>query len=160
MIAELHVATWGEAYAGLLPPDELNRRSVQTRLNQWTRILTDSSVNVVVADGLGFASFGPQRDPKLLNSVPNELYALYLLKKAHGTGVAREFFQVVTDKTKEPFHTCVLDENHRACAFYEKQGAQLFCTQDEMLGETLMRERIYVWNIDVHKIEIDIHSDQ
>ena len=74
--------------------------------------------------------------------------------------MARELLEVVTDETKEPFHTCVLDENHRACAFYEKQGGRLLHTQDEMLGETPIRERIYVWNIAVHKIEIDIGADQ
>jgi hypothetical protein len=154
------VKSWYEAYGELLPQEELNRRTVETRLKQWTNILSDPSTKVAYANGLGFASFGPQRDEKLSKTIPYELYALYILKQVYGSDISRQLFNLVKRDCGEPFSTCVLERNFRAAAFYEKMGGNLLYRQKEMLGKTPICERIYVWNVTPRHNQIDKAHNQ
>jgi hypothetical protein len=68
-LASMHVASWRETYAGILPDGVLSALSVQGRTAMWDRILrdpekADSSVVHLVEDGdriVGFGSCGSQR---------------------------------------------------------------------------------------------------
>ena len=67
-IAEVHIGTWRETYAHLLPASYLGGLDVATRADQWRRSLTDGSAGAppfVALDGdriVGFALAGPARD--------------------------------------------------------------------------------------------------
>src|SRR5881398_2402612 len=90
-IAEVNVASWRGAYAGLLPQPFLDSLSVESRTGQWRRQLEDPSVVALVAvdagdSVIGFASTGPSRDADADDST-GELYAIYLHPSAWGSGI-------------------------------------------------------------------------
>ena len=87
-IAEVHVRTWQAAYRHAFPAEVLDSLSVDDRedlarrlLERWAEV-----VWVAEADGriVGFASVGPSRTEE----GSGELYAIYVLPEAWGTGAA------------------------------------------------------------------------
>lgn len=151
MLARLHVQAWAETYTGILPQAEHAAHGLDFRLGLWTRIMAQPHPQVAIAPHLGFAQVGPQRDQALTQAgYPQELYCLYLLSKAHGTGIGLGLLKHALGAAPQPFSACVLDQNARACAFYEKTGGHWLDTRDEMIGQTTIRERVYVWGSPVH----------
>jgi hypothetical protein len=88
MLARLHVQGWEETYRGLLPPSEFDSHGLEVRLSQWSRQVAAGTSRIALAPGLGFAQMGPQRDrTEATAAYPDELYCLYVLREAHGTGL-------------------------------------------------------------------------
>lgn len=144
MLARLHVQTWRETYPGLLPDAEIASRTIETRTAQWTAQFAAGTSRIVVIPDLGFAQSGPQRgDLSLAPRYPDELQALYLLRAGQGRGLGQALFQAVRGEV--PFTAMVLDANTRACRFYERYGGVLLDVRDELIGQTLVRDRIYGW---------------
>jgi len=126
-IADVHVATWKEAYSDLLPGDYFSEEYVAGRRRMWRHVLThprdDMLVRVADADGeiVGFAWVGPGEGVDG-EEAPRErlLYAIYVLAAHHGTGVG----QALLDETlgEGPAMLWVAKENPRATAFYLRNG--------------------------------------
>lgn len=124
-IADLHVATWKEAYSHLLPQNYFSEEYVEGRRRLWSRVLADDVMTVRVAedDGevIGFAWVGPgmglegEEAPR-----DRQLYAIYVLAAHYGTGVA----QALLDEAlgDGPAMLWVAKENPRATAFYARNG--------------------------------------
>jgi RimJ/RimL family protein N-acetyltransferase len=129
-MAEVHVASWRAAYGGLLPPAVLDGLSVAQRTRHWRHVLEPSSPDrVVVAeiDGrlVGFAHVGPAHDGDV-DPPTGQLGTLYLLPEIWGTGVGRAVHDAglrhLADGGFERAVLWMLSTNHRARAFYERQG--------------------------------------
>lgn len=144
VLARIHVQAWQEAYPGLLPPEEVASRTYEKRQFIWARVLSKPVGRVWVIDDLGFAQFGPQRETIWHDKgYPEELYAMYLIRDGYGLG--RPLIKAAFGANGEPFTTCVIDANARACAFYEKAGGQLLTKREEMIGASPIFERVYGW---------------
>jgi len=123
-MGRVHVQVWREAYAGLLPDDYLAaldptvgparwRASIEQTAGGGDWWLARDDVGIV-----GMATVGPGRDDDA--PIPIELYAINVLRRAHGTGLADDLMAVaVGDRAA---YLWVLDGNHRARAFYERHG--------------------------------------
>ena len=146
-LARLHVAAWEETYPGLLPQEEIARRGYADRLTTWTDALNGGPTRIAIAPGAGFAQIGPQREAAIAEAgEEEELWSMYLLRAAQGgTGLARALLTLALGPDARPFSACVLAANTRACAFYERTGARLLLTRDERIGQTPIRERVYLW---------------
>ena len=126
-IAELHVLTWQETYAHLLPPDFLDEAHAGMRREMWDRILGDGrpewTVRVAVSDGeiVGFATSGPSRGDEVPRD--RQLYNIYVLQTAHGTGIGQALLVGVLGD--EPAMLWVAKENPRAIAFYRRNRFEL-----------------------------------
>jgi GNAT superfamily N-acetyltransferase len=124
-VAEVHVASWHAAYAGLIPADVLAELSVEERAAMWRRTLRDPAHHLLVlaAPGVvGFASCGPCRtDPDR-----GELYALYLDPAWWGRGGGRPLHDAALDRLAAAGHRTaalwVLRGNARAIRFYRARG--------------------------------------
>lgn len=126
-IADVHVATWKEAYSHLLPEDFFSEEYVAGRHRMWQHVLThprdDMIVRVAETEGgiVGFAWVGPgegingEEPPR-----DRLLYAIYVLAAHYGTGVG----QALLDGTlgDGPAMLWVAKENPRATAFYLRNG--------------------------------------
>ncbi|GAA2979162.1 ribosomal protein S18 acetylase RimI-like enzyme [Microbacterium terrae] len=126
-IADLHVSTWREAYAHLLPDDFFSEEYVAGRHRMWNHVLTDAredmTVRIVESDGaiIGFAWVGPgigldgEEPPR-----ERQLYAIYVSAAHYGTGAG----QALLDETlgDGPAMLWVAKENPRASAFYLRNG--------------------------------------
>lgn len=126
-IADVHVATWKEAYSDLLPEDYFSEEYVAGRHRMWQHVVThprdDMLVRVADACGqiVGFAWAGPGEGVSG-EEAPRErfLYAIYVLAAYYGTGIG----QALLDEAlgDGPAMLWVAKENPRATAFYLRNG--------------------------------------
>lgn len=108
--------------------------SVEEREAIWRSGLSDAQPGqgcfVAEDDGgrtVGFVAFGPVRDEHgPLPAATGEVYAIYVVPEAFGTGIGRELFSGAGEALRERgFRTAVLwvlQSNERARRFYEVAG--------------------------------------
>ena len=141
VLARLHVSTWKETYAHLLPAevcsDQLlvHRRaqrtwSVQHASTEWRAAVAKTGAG---ADGLvGFALASPAREDDAPR--PTVLNMLYVLRSHHGTGMGQALLDEVVGS--RPCFLWVAQDNARARAFYRRNGFAADGTEavDELTG--------------------------
>ncbi|BBN93454.1 acetyltransferase [Deinococcus grandis] len=130
-IAAVHVQSWRDTYAGLLPADFLARMtSPETQAQRaafWTGNIAAGQDAVFVAGDAGqivaFASAGPPRDHPGFDA---ELFTLYSLKAAQGAGTGRELLrqaaQAMQARGAASLALWVLDTNPTR-HWYARRGA-------------------------------------
>lgn len=147
MLASIHVRAWRETYPGLLPESEIAARGPEVRRRQWAGQIARGQSRIAILPDLGFAQAGPQRDAILrADDIPQELYAIYLLRAAQGRGFGRALLAAVTMPDAGPMSALVLDGNAPAKAFYAATGAELWDTRKDRVGRTPIVEHAYVWH--------------
>jgi ribosomal protein S18 acetylase RimI-like enzyme len=120
-IASVHVRTWQAAYAHVFGEERLAQLDVERRVAGWTRELT-AGEPIFVADDegrvVGFVSVGAC-----------ELYAIYVLPEAWGSGAGSGLMRAAVEQLREDGCTeavlWVLEDNPRARRFYEREGWEL-----------------------------------
>ena len=130
-IARVQVASWQAAYRSLMPDSFLDALSPETRAEQWHTILREAERDertwAGIHDGVlaGFASAGPSRDFRA-GLRTGEIYALYTLPGAWGSGLGAELLREATTwlpaRGFEEATLWVLAENARARSFFERDG--------------------------------------
>ena len=124
-VARVNVASWRQAYPGLIDQAFLDSLEVAGRTDSWNRILRQTRGRVLVAehDGVidGFCAVGPSTDDDW-----GEVYAIYLDPEGWGKGLGRDLLAAGERALFDAGHwqalLWVLDGNTRARAFYERQG--------------------------------------
>ena len=127
-IAAVHVATWRDAYAGLLPDEVLAGLDAGERAERWSRNIAAPAegrfVLVFEQDGRvrGFVSGGPSRD----QSPGGEVYAIYVDPACQGRGAGSRLLTAAARHLARAHFTdaslWVMAGNHPARRFYESQG--------------------------------------
>jgi GNAT superfamily N-acetyltransferase len=130
-IATIRVAGWQSAYRGQLEDALLDRLSATKDEPRWRAHLEAPPpghrgfVAERSGETVGFATCGPTRDPGQPAHV-GELYAIYVVPRAAGTGVGRALLQRALDALREDGYAeatlWVLESNRRGHAFYEASG--------------------------------------
>ena len=128
-LARTHVEAWEAAYRGQIPDDAIEAMTVERREEMWAHHLAQPSHGTLVVQGadrvVGLAMFGPAED-EILGPGTGEVYGIYLLPEAIGTGVGRDLFARATDRLRAAGFTSailwVLETNERARRFYEAAG--------------------------------------
>lgn len=129
-IAALHVSTWRETYAHVLPEGFFDEAHVRGRHEMWAGMLEDPrpewTIRIADRDGeiIGFAFVGPSFGPDG-DEPPRErqLYMIYVAAAHHGTGAGQALFDAVLGGL--PAMLWVAKENPRAIAFYRRNGFEL-----------------------------------
>jgi GNAT superfamily N-acetyltransferase len=127
-IAAVHVATWRDAYAGLLPDEILAGLDVDERAETWRGRLADPPdggfvfVAELGGEVRGFVSGGPSRD----SGAGGEVYAIYVDPGWQGRGAGSRLLQAAAECLAGAGFTearlWVFADNHPARGFYESQG--------------------------------------
>jgi ribosomal protein S18 acetylase RimI-like enzyme len=120
----VHTQVWQEAYAGLMPAAYLASLDPTVAGERRRRRILHPEAGVeewIARDELGIVGLvaaGRPRDPD--PPQPLELYAINVLRRAHGSGVADDLLaHAIGDR---PAYLWVLDGNDRAIAFYRRHG--------------------------------------
>jgi ribosomal protein S18 acetylase RimI-like enzyme len=123
-LGRLHVEIWRLAYTGLMPVDYLAGLDPEAFAEKWRSRLSDplpGIVRLVVRDDQGLAGFSTAGPPRIDDPPADlELYAINVLPRAHGTGLADELLdRTVGDRAA---YLWVVEGNDRAIAFYRRRG--------------------------------------
>jgi len=148
--AAVHIASWREAYAGLIDEGYLAALDVDRRAEQWRSDLASPALRTWVAlhEGhvRGFLALGPSRDEDA-SAATLEIYAIYLEPSAWGSGIARELVRPVPAEVPPsvPVTLWVLAANERARHFYRRHGFAVDGVERiEEIGGAAHREIRYV----------------
>ena len=140
-IARVHVESWRETYAGIVPQAFLDDLTAESRVEQWQRTLEFGNPVFVlqVADQIvGFVSCGSTRD----EGYDGEVYALYLLKSQHGQGFGKALFQAALEalrsQGKRNVIVWVLADNPTRTFYQHMGGVQTLEKPIEIGGATLL----------------------
>jgi ribosomal protein S18 acetylase RimI-like enzyme len=163
-LATLHVASWQETYAGLMPDTVLSALSVADRASRWQTILSQpdafdaTAVFVAERDGqvVGFGSCGKQRTPALRDrGFTAEVNAVYVLRVAQARGVGSALMgamtRVLAGRGHEAASLWVLRENALARGFYERLGGEVVSQKEERREDVTLVEVAYGWR-DLHRL--------
>jgi len=136
-VADVHVRTWQVAYEHVFGAETLAGIDHARRRAAAERAIASGGVWVAEADGrvVGFVSIGDSRDAE----GEGELYSIYALPEAWGTGAGPGLMAAARDALRERYETSILwvaEDNPRARRFYEREGWTLDGArkEDELLG--------------------------
>ena len=122
------VDTFGELYAA----DDLATFLAQFTPQAWRSEFDDPryAFRIAERDGqpVGFAKLGPLKLPVEAQGEAAELHQFYLLRDAHGSGLAAQLMEWTIEtarrrRARELFLS-VFTENHRARRFYRRYGLE------------------------------------
>ena len=125
-IADAHTRAWQAAYEHVFGAENLATIDSERRRSWWERRVREGLETVLVAETEGrvvaFASLGADRD----DAARGELYAIYALPEAWGSGAGRALLEASVEELREGGYReailWVLDDNPRARRFYEREG--------------------------------------
>ena len=152
VIGRIHVETWRDTYAGMLPDQMLVEMSDAVEGGQWARVLGGGRDRVVVAETevgrvVGFGSCGRARAGGL--GFEGEVYTLYVLPDFQGQGIGRRLLETLFKRLQSDGYRSaliwVLKENP-AGFFYETMGGRPVATRTERLWGADVAERAYGWD--------------
>ncbi len=151
-IAAVHVRSWQATYAGMLPQEHIDRRTVGLRTAQWKDFLRIGEHDAFVACDppgtiVGFTSGGSSGEP--VEGFDAEIGTLYLLPEAQRRGIAKQLLHALSAalqaKGFQAAWVRVLSDNAPARRFYEKCGAEVVCETEEDIDGFIYREHFYGW---------------
>jgi ribosomal protein S18 acetylase RimI-like enzyme len=122
-IADVHVASWQKAYAGVFPETYLNGLDREARARWWRRHIGEGA-RVLVSEServVGFCIFGSADDEGW-----GEIFAIYVHPDHWDEGHGHELLEAGEAALREQDHDrallWVLEANERGRRFYERQG--------------------------------------
>lgn len=143
-------AAWREAYSGIIPGVTLDRMLARRGERWWRSTVTRGRPLVVLDIGqgiAGYASYGRCRDRSL--PAEGEIDEIYLLPEYQGIGLGRRLFKAVLNDLRHGDMPRVavwaLEENERACAFYEGLGGRRVAQVQERIGGTPLAKVAYLF---------------
>jgi GNAT superfamily N-acetyltransferase len=152
-LARIHVTSWRESYAGMLPARFLDDMSVTRHARRWSsQLLRLRPGEVVMAaearDGLVGYCAGAAPEPG--GGDRAEIFTLYLLRSAQGRGNGFQLFRstarVLAAKGAGALELWVLSENRRAQGFYHRLGGRPICERDVGAWSGGLKETLYRWD--------------
>jgi GNAT superfamily N-acetyltransferase len=150
-IAHVHVDSWRETYAGIVPDDHLRNLSWEAKAEMWETGLRDGKtwkLYVVEDTGVikGFINIGKLLEPE--RGYNGKIYALYLLKEMQGRGLGRTLFEKALSALRQEginsMYLWVLKDNP-TIEFYRHMGGKEIARQPLSFGATNVEEIAMAW---------------
>lgn len=151
-IARVHVASWRNTYAGIVPQAYLDMLDETVFTARWQEWIGEDKVPILIAEDdqgiFGFISGGPNREVALSDIYDGELYAIYLLPshQRHGAGRAliRELAGILLDSGYRGMMVWLLEANP-ASRFYRRLGAVDVSSRSIEIGGAKLAEIALGW---------------
>ena len=151
-VAEVHVQSWRESFAGIVPQTFLDKMSVENRTKAFETGFALDSYKMFVAETeangiVGFADFGKTRDNQ--NKFEAELYAIYLLRDFQRMGIGGKLFDLgakylVANNMNSLSLTALEVSPYKQ--FYEKMGGHLVERKTTQIESESYATVVYGWN--------------
>ncbi len=148
-IARVHEEAWRATYQGIIPHAALARMIARRGADWWARAAGhDEGLLLLIFDGQvqGYASFGRTRLPP---PDTGEIFELYLAPIFQGLGLGKRLFlsvrQMLHRRGLVDLVVWALEENERACAFYDRLGGKRWLTAPERYGRVTLTRVAYHW---------------
>lgn len=154
-LARVHVDSWWETYKNIIPESFLHTLKYTDRQHMWEKLIprrVEQGCTLIVPDEnddvVGFADIGPAREHE--HGLEGEVYAIYLLRRYHGSGIGRRLFELIIEEFKKrrinSFYLWVLKDNPTK-GFYEKLGGRYLKSQPIDIGGDEFIEDLYFWEL-------------
>lgn len=149
-IAQVHDASWSNAYAGLIPYKSLRSMIGRRHAGWWQRAIRRGTSVLVVDFGgaiTGYCTFGLNRARALPQD--GEIYELYIRPEYQGIGVGTRLFGAARADLKN--HGCdglvvwALEDNDLAMGFYAGQGGKDIAQGHETFEGRRLRKIAWAW---------------
>jgi GNAT superfamily N-acetyltransferase len=150
-VAEVHVRSWQESFAGIVPQTFLDKMSVEKRAKAFEAGFTAPFYRMYVAETtgrgiVGFADFGAPREN--IDAYDGELYAIYLLPEFQRKGIGGRLFkrgvEFLKGRGSSSMYLLALEVSPYR-AFYEKMGGQRMGKKQIEIAGVTYDELIYGW---------------
>ena len=150
-VAEVHVRSWRESFAGIVPQAFLDKMSVERRARAFEGRFSDDDYKMYVAEVagrgvVGFADFGEARE--MIAAYEGELYAIYLLAEFQRKGIGAGLFKrgvefLVRSGRSSMYLLALADSPYKS--FYEKMGGQVVGRKQIEIEGVMYDELVYGW---------------
>ena len=125
----VHSSSWKIAYKGIVPDEVLEGITAEGREAYFARVIRNKSEETAVikaaGDICGFVTLGSSRDEDLSHEY-GEIWGIYLSPEYWKQGIGSILLDWAKSELKNrgfsKISLWVLEENNRACRFYEKHG--------------------------------------
>ena len=151
-VAKVHVRSWKESFAGLVPESVMDGITVEKRTKAFLGRFQSSSYKMYVAEVadqgvIGFADCGEPRHE--ITGYQTELYAIFLLPEFQGSGVGRRLFALCVEavvKSGKSSMYLLAFENSPYRSFYDKMGGVVIGKQQVEIEGTMFDAVVYGWD--------------
>ena len=150
-VARVHVQSWQESFAGIVPQTFLDKMSVEKRAEAFEKGFSAPFYKMYVAEAaehtiIGFADFGESRED--IDAYDGELYAIYLLPEFQRRGVGTKLFDLGVEflrgSGKDSMYLLALALSPYR-SFYEKLGGQVVGRKQIEIEGVMYGELVYGW---------------
>jgi GNAT superfamily N-acetyltransferase len=151
-VAQVHVQSWRDSFAGLVPQPFLDSMSVEQRAKAFASRATDGFYKMFLAEArgrgvVGFMDIGKPRDSR--PSYEAELYAIYILKEFQRQGIGQELFNLGVEAAvangMNSMYLLALEVSPYK-SFYEKLGGRCVGKRATMLEGVEYSTLVYAWD--------------
>jgi GNAT superfamily N-acetyltransferase len=150
-VAKVHVRSWKESFAGLVPETVMERITVEKRTEVFEQRFQSDAYRMYVAEAgdrgvIGFADCGDPREK--IDDFEAELYAIFMLPEFQGSGVGSRLFsfcaKALAERGKSSFYLFAF-ENSPYRSFYDRMGGRLIQKKPVKIEGTTFDAVIYGW---------------
>lgn len=129
-VARIHLESWRATYREELPAEYLAGLDLTSRTVIWGQRIGLPGVRILIAGrgpvAMGFAAFGPSRDPDLNPADWSQLYNFHVLPKHRSQGIGARLWRAMLDEIRPTgavgLTLWVVPTNQGARRFYERMG--------------------------------------
>ncbi len=144
-LAAVHIQCWNETYRGIIPDDYLDKLSLESRIQIWTKVLGSPGHygEIVRHECRLFAFLSAGKAIEKQGYPSEEIFALYVLKAFQRKNLGRELCtRLFATKDLQAVCAWVLRENP-SCQFYERMGGKIIDARDTEIGGKIFQEVLY-----------------
>lgn len=128
-IARVHVVSWQQTYADVLPLEFLTSLDVDRRRHGWERVINEGNgLTAVAVDGDDIVGFAHAEASQQDDTAERHLVALYVLDSYHRLGLGSQLHAAVVDDRGA--YLAVWEGNLAAIAFYQALGYRALAKHD------------------------------
>jgi L-amino acid N-acyltransferase YncA len=146
-VAQIHVASWRDAYRGVIPDAMIEARTIEGAIEMWLAHLAKYPANLTVAEMpdeqiAGFSCAGPVTNTERSGPYEFEVYAMHV-----GAALLRHAITRARDELHmRSMIVRTLEDLRLSRRFYEREGGKIVKRGHWEVGGVALPDLAYGWN--------------